>query len=245
MELGYAPAGAEDIDVLYEFNRELIDRYEDPDSIDMDEVFAWVRRKLEKCIGEYTCVTADSEKAGYFRFHDRGVEMELDDLYIFPEFRGRGIMTEVIKRCCAQADKPVMLYVFAENTRAVALYERHGFEIAERVGGTRYIMRREKQKRNGEAKMKEIEIFYLTGCPYCMKARKAVGELAAENPAYADITIKWIEENEQPLLANSRDYYNVPSVFFRGEKLYEAKPTHGYETIKESIKAAFDKALTA
>ena len=46
MELGYAPAGAEDIDVLYEFNRELIDRYEDPDSIDMDEVFAWVRRFL-------------------------------------------------------------------------------------------------------------------------------------------------------------------------------------------------------
>ena len=40
--------------------------------------------------------------------------------------------------------------------------------------------------------MKEIELFYLASCPYCRNAKKAIGELSAENPAYADIRIDWI-----------------------------------------------------
>ena len=36
--------------------------------------------------------------------------------------------------------------------------------------------------------MKELEIFYLTSCPYCINARKAIDELTAENPAYAGKT---------------------------------------------------------
>ena len=67
--------------------------------------------------------------------------------------------------------------------------------------------------------MKDIEIFYLNGCPYCMKARKAIAELQAENAAYAGLGLKWIEENEDPETADSRDYYNVPSLFFGEEKL--------------------------
>ena len=93
--------------------------------------------------------------------------------------------------------------------------------------------------------MKELELFYLARCPYCKNARKAIEELLQQTPAYAEIKILWIEESEQPELANSRDYYSVPSIFFRGEKLYEAKPFHGYETIKENIQSAFDRVLSA
>ncbi len=91
--------------------------------------------------------------------------------------------------------------------------------------------------------MKEIELFYLSHCPYCKNARKAIGELTEENPAYSAIGIKWIEESEQPEVANSRDYYNVPTVFYEGKKLYEAKPSHSYEVIKENMKEAFDKVI--
>ena len=62
--------------------------------------------------------------------------------------------------------------------------------------------------------MKEIEIFYLAGCPYCKNARKAIAELTEENPAYAGIGLRWIEESEEPALADARDYYSVPSLFF-------------------------------
>ncbi len=91
--------------------------------------------------------------------------------------------------------------------------------------------------------MKEIELFYLAGCPYCRSARRAIGELTEENPPYADIRIDWIEESEQPRIAETRDYYSVPTIFWNGEKLYEAHFTHSYDTIKQNIRAAFDRVL--
>ena len=93
--------------------------------------------------------------------------------------------------------------------------------------------------------MREIEIFYLTGCPYCNNARKAAAELMAEEPAYGALQLRWIEENEEAELANSRDYYRVPSVFYAGDKLYECSPFQGYEAIKAHLKVAFDRALAA
>ena len=92
--------------------------------------------------------------------------------------------------------------------------------------------------------MKEIELFYLERCPYCKKAMKAIEELTAEDPVYSEIGIKWIEESLEPELAASRDYYNVPTIFHEGKKLYEVKPFHSYDTIKESIRKAFDSVLS-
>ncbi len=92
--------------------------------------------------------------------------------------------------------------------------------------------------------MKELEIFYLTGCPYCNKARKAIDELTAENPTYAGLSLRWINEQTERALAEERDYYYVPTFYFNGEKLYECSPRHGYEDIKANIKTAFDTALT-
>lgn len=93
--------------------------------------------------------------------------------------------------------------------------------------------------------MKEIELFYLSHCPYCIKARKAVDELTAETPAFTGLNVKWIEENEEPELAASRDYYCVPSLFFQGKKLYEASPADDYDAIKNNIRSAFTAALEA
>ena len=35
---------------IFEFNKALIDAYEDKTQIDYEKVLAWVRRKLERCI---------------------------------------------------------------------------------------------------------------------------------------------------------------------------------------------------
>lgn len=91
--------------------------------------------------------------------------------------------------------------------------------------------------------MKEIELFYLKSCPYCRNAQKAIGELTTENPAYGEIQIDWIEESEQPEIADARDYYSVPTIFYGDEKLYEAHFTHSYDVIKQNIRDAFDRVL--
>ena len=93
--------------------------------------------------------------------------------------------------------------------------------------------------------MKELELFYLRGCPYCVKARNPIDQLLEENPAFEEIAIRWIEESEEPALVTGRDYYYVPCLFFRGEKLYEAKPSHDYGTIKEKLRAALEYVLQA
>ena len=93
--------------------------------------------------------------------------------------------------------------------------------------------------------MKEIELFYLTCCPYCVNARKAIEELEEEKPIFQEIQVRWIEESKEVELADSRDYYYVPTIFFEGKKLYEAKPDHNYIKIKECIQNAFETVMAS
>ena len=46
--------------------------------------------------------------------------------------------------------------------------------------------------------MEKITAFYLHECPYCANAKRAIGELIEENPAYKDIPLTWYEETENP-----------------------------------------------
>ena len=143
MELTFSPAAPGDAETIFRFAKGLIETYEDPLTIDLPRALEWTRRKIEKHIAEYTCVYADGEKAGYFRFCSCKNGMELDDLYIFPEYRCRGFGTAAVTRCIAQTDRPIELYVFTQNTGALRLYRRMGFEITQQVSNTRCILRRE------------------------------------------------------------------------------------------------------
>ena len=142
MQLTYEQATQADAACIFDMCKALIDRYEDVGSIDYDKVLQWVRRKTEAQIGEYHRVMMEGRLAGYVHFHPEGERMELDDLYILPEYRGRGIGTAVVEKCCAETEKPVYLYVFRRNEGAVRLYQRLGFKIVQEVGGSRYIMQR-------------------------------------------------------------------------------------------------------
>ena len=143
MNLSFQTAHQEDVETIFRFNRDLIDQYEDTQAIPYDRVLSWVRQKIEENIHTYTRIYADGRHAGFYRFIPNGDQMELDDLYIFPEFQNRGIGTRILEKCCRESDRPVMLYVFSRNTGAWKLYQRMGFEIRETIKNTRYIMVRE------------------------------------------------------------------------------------------------------
>ena len=142
MELTFRPALENQGETIFQMARELIQTYEDPNLVDLHKVLAWTRRKIETHIGEYTCVCLHEEPVGFYRFCPEAEAMELDDLYILPQFRGRGIGTAVINHCIAQG-APIELYVFTQNTGALRLYRRLGFEIARQVSPTRLLLRRE------------------------------------------------------------------------------------------------------
>ena len=144
MDITYDKARNSDIEPIYQLCKQLIDDYENVNNIDYDKVLQWVHKKIENSIDEYTVVSVDNKKAGYYHFYkNEDGEYELDDLYIFAEYQNQGIGSEIIKKCCNSIDAPIILYVFIENQRAVSLYKRHGFEIIETLNNSRYIMRRE------------------------------------------------------------------------------------------------------
>lgn len=143
MNITYDMATKEDMECIYQFNKHLIYDYETMESFDYDRVFKWILNKLENRIDEYTTIYADGIKAGYYHFYkNEEGEYEIDDLYIFPAFQGKGIGTAVIHKCCSSVNEPVMLYVFIKNQRAVSLYQRLGFEVVKNVKDSRYIMRK-------------------------------------------------------------------------------------------------------
>ena len=90
---------------------------------------------------------------------------------------------------------------------------------------------------------KKITYFYLPGCPYCGNANRAIEELIREKPEYGSIEIERINEKNPPEGISGYDYYYVPSMFIGREKIYEANPAQGYEDIKESVRAVFERAI--
>lgn len=142
-ELRFESAETEDIRRIFSLSKALIDQYEDVDSIDYEKVLQWVGQKIENEIDSYTRICSRGETVGYYRLHEENGETELDDFYVLPPFRGKGIGTAVLKKCICETKTPMFLYVFKNNVGAIRLYERMGFVRTKDVGKTRMILRRD------------------------------------------------------------------------------------------------------
>ena len=71
---------------------------------------------------------------GFFATSNTSETVKLHQLFILPEYQGRGIGSACMMRIINNANlaqKPVMLQVLKINTRAIAFYQRLGFTIAE------------------------------------------------------------------------------------------------------------------
>ena len=96
-----------------------------------------------------------------------------------------------------------------------------------------------------ELQRKNLTIFYLPDCPYCVKARRAVDELKAEFPKYEAIQVNWLNERSVPDIAEQFDYYYVPTVASNSSILYEAQPGQTYNEIKAHLKNIFENELSS
>lgn len=52
-----------------------------------------------------------------------------------------------------------------------------------------------------------------------------------------------INENEHQDIVENYDYWSVPNLFIGNEKIFEAALFMPYETVKDGVKLAFDRAL--
>ena len=89
----------------------------------------------------------------------------------------------------------------------------------------------------------KLTAFILSSCPYCLQAGELIEELYAERPAFSDIEIDFIDEADEPELAERYDYYRVPSFFLGEEKLYEADPLWSRDEARRRLGEMFEKLL--
>jgi len=85
--------------------------------------------------------------------------------------------------------------------------------------------------------MKKIKLFILKNCPFCLQALDWQSKILAENPKYRDIPLEIIDENEQPEIAYSYNYYYVPSYYIGEIKIHEGVAT------REKIENIFEMAI--
>ncbi|MDO4292531.1 MAG: thioredoxin family protein [Eubacteriales bacterium] len=84
--------------------------------------------------------------------------------------------------------------------------------------------------------MKDVLMMVMEGCPHCRRAEQLLEELAAQNPAYRSVRIRRVDENQEKELADSLDYYYVPTFFVDGKKRMEGVPTR--EAVENVLREA-------
>lgn len=85
--------------------------------------------------------------------------------------------------------------------------------------------------------MKPITMFTMESCPHCKNALRWMDELKKENPQYSNVSVSIIDENAQPRIAGTYDYYYVPTYFVGAVKIHEGVPS------KAIIRQVFETAL--
>ncbi len=85
--------------------------------------------------------------------------------------------------------------------------------------------------------MKDVLMMMMAGCPHCRRANQMIEELMEEHEEYRSVSIRRVDENVDKALAESLDYYYVPTFFVDGKKMMEGVPT------KEAVEAVLKEAV--
>ena len=147
----------DDADALAEMSRDIWRRHYLPGILSEAELnFFWDRAyRPDQLIrhmqagGRYEWITVGQEKAGFLAYavEADAARLHLSKLYLLPEFHGRGIGRQALRRvqhCARQRGlREIYLYVFRGNEKAIRAYLRAGFvisrtEITECGNGFRY-----------------------------------------------------------------------------------------------------------
>lgn len=85
--------------------------------------------------------------------------------------------------------------------------------------------------------MKKVLMMIQESCPYCRQALDMMDQLKETYPQYKDVELRIADENQESALADTLDYYYVPTYFVEGRKVHEGVPT------LEKVQAVYEEAL--
>jgi diamine N-acetyltransferase len=148
MTLNLIPAEATDLETLVVFMRD----FNEHEKIPFNEQA--VRRALqqllaEPLLGRVFLLEQEAEKVGYvvltfgFSLEFHGRDAFIDELYVIPNYRGRGVgkqaLDAVIELCRKEGIAALHLEVERANTIAQEVYRKQGFKDHDRYLLTRWL----------------------------------------------------------------------------------------------------------
>lgn len=101
-----------------------------PQTHTLAEVLAW-KRHVVFPQQEVWVAEIDREIIGYASLEGK----ELTNLYVHPNYQGRGVGTALLVRVQASANEGLRLWTFQQNEGAVRFYERNGFHNVRTTDG--------------------------------------------------------------------------------------------------------------
>ena len=139
--LVFTKADQDDIPVIYDLYRKKVLRYEDPTVADPQEASAALLDALNGRLSLIEKVTVDSCTAAYCSLKNEidGTVL-LCDLLVLPEYRKKGIGSEVLAYCMKKADGMVYRYVYTKDQTERSFYENRGFRIVRMASPTRCVL---------------------------------------------------------------------------------------------------------
>ena len=105
--------------------------------------------RLFRSVGQVYCVYDDALLAGFYWVEEREKTLHLHGLVLKAQFQGKGIGTRILEKLVSEYQgkmKEMELGVHESNLRAIALYERSGFETVKTLADLKFrVMRRQVQ----------------------------------------------------------------------------------------------------
>lgn len=129
------------IELIKDIKLEMI--FSSPDEFreeDIDKIKEYVDISVKEFLKDYKLVIINDSIAGIFFVRDFEDGVLIDEIYLYDEYRNKGIGTELIN----SVDNPnIYLWVYKNNKSAISLYEKLGFTNVEETN-TRYKMKKTK-----------------------------------------------------------------------------------------------------
>lgn len=116
---------------IFDFAKNLSDE-------EREDILSYVDRFTAKFLKDYKIISINNRKSGVFLIRDYEDGVLLDEIYLMPKYRNLGIGSNIIKSEIIKHNK-VYLWVYKENSKAVDLYKRLGFDVYEDKG-ERFLM---------------------------------------------------------------------------------------------------------
>lgn len=137
MNIHMRPATEADTENMYNWEIESIH----PDLQTKPNVQELIRKDVQESIKDTQMIMDGDKTIGMFTacMIDGGEWRYIGEIYLIPEYRGKGIGTSILKNEIENFDK-IRLQVATSNTKAIKLYRSLGFKIIKEVDGQMYIM---------------------------------------------------------------------------------------------------------